>query len=951
MVLYAERHNLSRLKRLQKQVKGVEAEMKARRGTVEDLDLDEFKRQELLDVLADEEMEHILAKHTHLMNHLSIKVKKLTNGYTFMAYFFEVFECLRKVCLVGLPVFIEPGSVTQRAVGMILCFLTTCVLAFYEPYKDRRDNFLAILCQFQIAVLLVAGMVLKEFPDLFYVDLLLLFSMTWLFVYRIYIELDAGASRRAIQRVKVVGRVFMTVGHKFQVLLDCCLSVKDVDKMRETTRHSRSTKELNKEGQQKERHRMTSWRQTAQFEDMKSVVDAAQKDEEEDRKSREEADKGIMRSATRKRINISQVAQAINPQEEATANAVLSKLGGLTGGLPKDPKSRWQRAGKAAAQLGRAKRAPISVDIFLHPKEGQLVVGDLKHAVLYTTHCAAKYLSITVRELQAVMMASTPELIADMGPTAHSDASKRLDTAEASKRLNKAASMLFIVHGELAGTAYLLGVKVPQDRAIFVRSPQDVHEWKKLVSMCNAEIKVAARALRTLDKSFRDLPQQAEEIDLIRSGLQGGEISRLRELGSLACTNTLSLQTILGLAVAAGAATRYAPWVLKLTENQANLASTAAQSLAELVRAVKTTTDEAIANSGASWPPSPESARARAGQFAINMAALDTESNRSLDEAAAKVASVRTEMLGIASLTSFVDVSTSGGPLAASRRPKHTLEWKNLLHRINGEVASAVRKLRALAPLLQAASLESDADYLATRKDEQARLVGQLALSAGSLVSSLESLLSMVVAMGAHARFAPWITDMTARSEASSSASSRSDRCADGSARGMEMIPKAGGSSTMTIQSSPLKLSGSSQEANDAPTSAFSKDSPVSQRQSNRQLVRTSFVGFEREIVTVTAGTSCASSAAQAAEPNPKGTRFQSKVDSMVQLPGMHPNRNTSPEAQPAASTPKGALSRTAKARVIGATRCFSQPQPGSRSPAHSDQDQMQRTQKSKQFV
>ena len=42
-------------------------------------------------------------------------VRKLTEGYDLRVYWFELFECARKILLVGMPVFFEVGSVEQLA--------------------------------------------------------------------------------------------------------------------------------------------------------------------------------------------------------------------------------------------------------------------------------------------------------------------------------------------------------------------------------------------------------------------------------------------------------------------------------------------------------------------------------------------------------------------------------------------------------------------------------------------------------------------------------------------------------------------------------------------------------------------------------------------------------------------------------------------------------------------
>ena len=39
-------------------------------------------------------------------------------------YGFDIFECVRKLALVGVPVFFEAGGVGQAIFGLLICFLS-----------------------------------------------------------------------------------------------------------------------------------------------------------------------------------------------------------------------------------------------------------------------------------------------------------------------------------------------------------------------------------------------------------------------------------------------------------------------------------------------------------------------------------------------------------------------------------------------------------------------------------------------------------------------------------------------------------------------------------------------------------------------------------------------------------------------------------------------------------
>ena len=53
--------------------------------------------------------------------HLPPTLRKLVAGYEMRCYWFEIFECVRKISLIGLPVFFESGSTSQLILGLLIC--------------------------------------------------------------------------------------------------------------------------------------------------------------------------------------------------------------------------------------------------------------------------------------------------------------------------------------------------------------------------------------------------------------------------------------------------------------------------------------------------------------------------------------------------------------------------------------------------------------------------------------------------------------------------------------------------------------------------------------------------------------------------------------------------------------------------------------------------------------
>lgn len=102
---------------------------------------------------------------TQLKDHLPGAVRKLTNGYKMRTCWFEVFECLRKLFLTGIPVFFPMGSAAQLICGLIICFVSAVILASYDPYVERSSNTLAKVCQLSLFFAIVSSIALNMQVD------------------------------------------------------------------------------------------------------------------------------------------------------------------------------------------------------------------------------------------------------------------------------------------------------------------------------------------------------------------------------------------------------------------------------------------------------------------------------------------------------------------------------------------------------------------------------------------------------------------------------------------------------------------------------------------------------------------------------------------------------------------------------------------------------------------
>ena len=112
-----------------------------------------------------ESYEAKMEKLEEMRDALPNTVKKLIAGYEFRIYWYEVFECVRKVAVIGVPVVAPTGSPGQLMLGLIICFLTYGMFSNFKPYVDEGDDFVALTCQFSTFFSLLAQIILVTSPN------------------------------------------------------------------------------------------------------------------------------------------------------------------------------------------------------------------------------------------------------------------------------------------------------------------------------------------------------------------------------------------------------------------------------------------------------------------------------------------------------------------------------------------------------------------------------------------------------------------------------------------------------------------------------------------------------------------------------------------------------------------------------------------------------------------
>ena len=93
-------------------------------------------------------------------------MKKRLRQYEPRVFYFDLIECLRKLCLVGLSVFFEKGSSQNLAFGVLVTSTFLCLTARLSPYVLVSDDLLAIAAQAALLLTLCLAIMLKSARDL-----------------------------------------------------------------------------------------------------------------------------------------------------------------------------------------------------------------------------------------------------------------------------------------------------------------------------------------------------------------------------------------------------------------------------------------------------------------------------------------------------------------------------------------------------------------------------------------------------------------------------------------------------------------------------------------------------------------------------------------------------------------------------------------------------------------
>ena len=83
----------------------------------------------------------------------------------FRVYWFEIFECVRKLALTGIPVWFEMGSTGQLTCGLLVSFISFGAYALLEPFENPSDDRLSQLCQAHTFFALLSSIILTSVTE------------------------------------------------------------------------------------------------------------------------------------------------------------------------------------------------------------------------------------------------------------------------------------------------------------------------------------------------------------------------------------------------------------------------------------------------------------------------------------------------------------------------------------------------------------------------------------------------------------------------------------------------------------------------------------------------------------------------------------------------------------------------------------------------------------------
>ena len=69
---------------------------------------------------------------------------------------------LQKLTLVGVLCFIQPGSLEQLLIGLIVCFIYMAIVSWLQPFGSKLDNVLVCVTQFSLFISMLTAVIIEH---------------------------------------------------------------------------------------------------------------------------------------------------------------------------------------------------------------------------------------------------------------------------------------------------------------------------------------------------------------------------------------------------------------------------------------------------------------------------------------------------------------------------------------------------------------------------------------------------------------------------------------------------------------------------------------------------------------------------------------------------------------------------------------------------------------------
>jgi len=90
------------------------------------------------------------------------KYSFLWSSYKPRAYYFEVWMTIYKLLLSGLMIYFEPGTITQKAITLLIVLFAMWIQTVIRPFIKRDENILAVCGYWATTLTLIVGIILSE---------------------------------------------------------------------------------------------------------------------------------------------------------------------------------------------------------------------------------------------------------------------------------------------------------------------------------------------------------------------------------------------------------------------------------------------------------------------------------------------------------------------------------------------------------------------------------------------------------------------------------------------------------------------------------------------------------------------------------------------------------------------------------------------------------------------